>query len=97
DREFTKHIEGLPKEEGRALLQFLFEHSERVDFQCRFRWSQNAIAIWDNRCILHHAIWDYWPAERQGRRLSVVGEPPEAFLLDQDQAPTRAQQVKLTL
>ena len=97
DREFTKHIEGLPKEEGRALLQFLFEHSERVDFQCRFRWSQNAIAIWDNRCVLHHAIWDYWPAERQGRRISVVGEPPEAFLLDQDQAPTQAQQVKLTL
>ncbi|MEM7078880.1 MAG: TauD/TfdA family dioxygenase [Pseudomonadota bacterium] len=97
DREFTRHIEGLPKEEGRALLEFLFAHCERVDFQCRFRWTPNAIAIWDNRCVLHHAIWDYFPARRQGRRVSVEGEAPQAFFLAQDTAPDRAQQVKLTL
>jgi alpha-ketoglutarate-dependent taurine dioxygenase len=34
DREFTRHINDLPKAEGAALLDFLFEHSERVDFQC---------------------------------------------------------------
>ena len=82
DREFTKEIDDLPKEEGRALLQFLFNHVERVDFQCRFKWATNDIAIWDNRCVLHHAIWDYWPQERKGRRISVEGEQPLTWHLN---------------
>ncbi len=87
DREFTESINDLPKEEARALLEFLFEHSERANFQCRFRWTENAIAIWDNRAVLHHAMWDYWPAERKGHRISVKGERPEMWRLDHDQAP----------
>ena len=97
DREFTRSINDLPKEEGKALLGFLFEHTERADFQCRFRWSENAIAIWDNRCVLHHAMWDYWPAERHGRRISVVGERPQAWQLGVDKQPDGAfGKVKLT-
>ena len=88
DREFTKSMDDLPKEEGKALLEFLFNHVERVDFQCRFRWSENAIAIWDNRCALHHAMWDYYPEERKGRRISVVGEVPEAWRLETDPIPS---------
>ncbi len=95
DREFTVRINELPKEEGKALLAFLFDHVERVDFQCRFRWSTNAIAIWDNRAALHHAIWDYWPDERRGHRVSVVGERPIAWRLGTDQGRTAAT-VRLT-
>ncbi len=87
DREFTKRINDLPKEEGRALLAFLFEHTERVDFQCRFQWSENAIAIWDNRCVLHHALWDYWPQDREGHRVSVRGEKPQMWSLANDRIP----------
>ena len=98
DREFTKSIDGLPKEEGKALLEFLFNHVERVDFQCRFRWSENAIAIWDNRCALHHAMWDYYPEERSGRRVSVIGEAPLAWHLGSDQVPaSRFAAAKLTI
>jgi taurine dioxygenase len=98
DREFTKSINDLPKEEGKALLEFLFAHSERADFQCRFRWSQNAIAVWDNRCVLHHAMWDYWPQERQGRRISVVGERPIMWRLGEDDARQPEQSnVRLTI
>ena len=81
DREFTKKINELPKDEGRALLDFLFAHTERVDFQCRFQWTPNAIAIWDNRCVLHHALWDYWPEQRSGCRVTTVGEKPVAWRL----------------
>ena len=28
------------------------------------------------RCVLHHAIWDYWPGERSGHRITVRGERP---------------------
>lgn len=87
DREFTESINGVPKEEGRALLDFLFTHTERANFQCRFQWTENAIAIWDNRCALHHAMWDYWPHERRGRRISVRGETPIAWSLDSDEEP----------
>lgn len=87
DREFTESINDLPKEEAKALLEFLFEHVERANFQCRFRWSPNAIAVWDNRAVLHHAMWDYWPHERKGRRITVVGEKPIAWRLDDDRIP----------
>lgn len=87
DREFTESINDLPKEEGRAVLDFLFGHTERANFQCRFRWTENAIAIWDNRCVLHHAMWDYWPNERQGNRVTVQGEKPQPWRLDVDTVP----------
>ena len=96
DREFTHSINDLPKEEGRALLDFLFDHTERVAFQCRFVWSENAIAIWDNRCVLHHAMWDYWPAERRGHRVSVKGERPQMYHAGATSAHTPAN-VRLSL
>jgi taurine dioxygenase len=42
----------------------------------RFRWSENAIAFWDNRCAQHRAMWDYWPHTRAGTRVTVKGERP---------------------
>jgi len=73
---FTTRIVGLPADESAAVLDFLFRHVQRPDFQCRFRWRKDSIAFWDNRCTQHHAIWDYWPATRSGTRVTVRGEPP---------------------
>ena len=87
DRAYTKSINDLPKDEGKALLEFLLDHTERVDFQCRFRWSENAIAIWDNRCAMHHVLWDYWPQDREGHRISMVGERPVSWRLGVDEIP----------
>jgi taurine dioxygenase len=74
NRMFTTHIAGLSKGESDALLTFLFQHIERPEFQCRFRWQKNSIAFWDNRCVQHQAIWDYWPAERKGHRVTISAE-----------------------
>ena len=74
---FTQYITGIPAGESRALLDFLFEHVSRPHFQCRFRWRRNSVAMWDNRCTQHHAIWDYWPATRSGYRVTIQGETPE--------------------
>ena len=62
--------------ESRALLQLLFEHVSNPHFQCRFRWRANSIAFWDNRCVQHHAMWDYYPATRSGTRVTVAGDRP---------------------
>jgi taurine dioxygenase len=73
---FTRHIVGIPRDESDAILSYLYKHAENPLFQCRFRWSENAIAFWDNRCAQHRALWDYWPHTRAGTRVTVKGERP---------------------
>ena len=73
---FTTHINELSRDESRALLELLFRHQQRAEFQVRLTWTQNAIALWDNRCTQHFALWDYWPEERKGHRVTIKGERP---------------------
>jgi len=76
NRAFTTRINELKQAEGDALLQSLFDHCEQAEFQIRFRWEPNDVAFWDNRCTMHRAIWDYWPHERRGNRVSIKGDRP---------------------
>jgi len=76
NRTFTTQINELSEEESSAVLKMLFEHAESIQFQIRFRWSKNDMAFWDNRCCMHRAIWDYWPEERKGRRVTIKGDHP---------------------
>jgi taurine dioxygenase len=76
NRGFTTRIIELRKHESDALLDLLMRHSETPEFQCRFRWQPNSVAFWDNRCALHHAMWDYYPQRRHGYRVTVKGDRP---------------------
>ncbi len=76
NRGFTKRIMGLPRDESEGVLRYLFDHMENPLFQCRFRWQENSIAFWDNRCTQHRAMWDYWPHTRSGHRVTVQGNRP---------------------
>jgi taurine dioxygenase len=76
NRGFTTRIAGLEPDESDALLGFLLDHTEKVEFQIRFRWEKNDMAFWDNRCTMHRALWDYWPAERKGNRVTIRGDRP---------------------
>ena len=76
NRTFTTGIEGMSKYESSSILEFLFNHCEHVNFQIRYRWNKNDMAFWDNRCTMHRAIWDYWPNERKGRRVTIKGDKP---------------------
>ncbi|MCY4592176.1 MAG: TauD/TfdA family dioxygenase [Alphaproteobacteria bacterium] len=76
NRIFTQSIVGVTRQESRAILDFLFQHIARPDFQCRFRWEKDSVAFWDNRCTLHHAMWDYYPEVRQGYRVTIKGDRP---------------------
>jgi taurine dioxygenase len=49
---------------------------EQPDFQCRFTWRPNSIAMWDNRCVQHLATWDYFPETRHGYRVTLCGDKP---------------------
>ena len=62
-------------------LEKIFEHQARLDLTCRFRWTENAVAIWDNRSVQHYAISDFFPGrglgyERIMDRIAVEGDQP---------------------
>ena len=73
---FTQHIVGMDKDRSDALLKHLYRQAPVPEYQCRFRWSENAIAFWDNRASQHYAASDYWPAVRRMERVTVVGDRP---------------------
>ena len=73
---FTTRIRQLSRPESDAVLQFLYRHVETPEFQCRFRWRVNSVAFWDNRCVQHHTMWDYYPQRRHGHRVTIKGDRP---------------------
>ena len=78
---YTKKIIGLDKEESDAILNKIFEHQARLEFTCRFTWTENAVAIWDNRSVIHFAIADFYPGrglghERVMDRIAIEGDRP---------------------
>ncbi len=78
---YTKSIIGFDKIESDKLLNQIFKHQERLELTCRFKWTKNAIAIWDNRSVIHYAIADYFPDRGLGYRrvmdrIAIKGEIP---------------------
>ncbi len=71
---FTMHVEGLSSADSRRLLAYLFDHMTKPEFQVRFRWSADAVAIWDNRCTMHYALGDYGRARRIMHRVTVKND-----------------------
>ena len=76
---FIQEIDGLRGSESTALLNFLSQElAGRQDLQARFRWTQDAIAVWDNRAIAHAGPIDlaYIQGERLVNRTMVGGDLP---------------------
>ena len=76
NRFFTTHIVGVRKNESDAILEMLYRHIETPEFCMRFKWQPNSVAFWDNRCVQHHALWDYYPNKRYGHRVTICGDKP---------------------
>lgn len=58
------------------LLRYLQSQATIPEYQVRWRWTPNSVAIWDNRCTQHYAVQDYWPAVRKMERAGIVGDRP---------------------
>ena len=71
---YTSHITQLSRPESDALLDMLYAHMARTPLlHCRVRWQERTLVLWDNRSVQHHAVWDYFPHTREGRRIAVNG------------------------
>ena len=71
---YVHHFEGMSVEESQDLLEFLYTESTRPEYSCRFRWKNNSVAFWDNRCVQHLAIHDNHSATRRMQRTQIIGD-----------------------
>ncbi|WP_036554932.1 TauD/TfdA dioxygenase family protein [Nisaea denitrificans] len=72
----TVRFEGMTEEESAPILEFLFEHQIQPEFTCRFRWSEGAVAFWDNRAAMHYPVNDYHGYRRLMHRITLAGDRP---------------------
>jgi taurine dioxygenase len=59
-----------------ALLQYLIAQAQIPEYQVRWRWRPNDVAMWDNRSTQHYAVMDYPPCHRKMERAGIVGDTP---------------------
>jgi len=67
NKAWTTAIKDLLPHESAALLDMLKEHSLQDVFQCRVRWENRSLLLWDNRCVQHSPNSDYTEARRMLR------------------------------
>lgn len=74
---FTTGFVGMPPDESRPILDFLFRHATRPEFIYRHKWRVNDMMFWDNRCAMHYALADYdFSVRRHMHRTTIAGDSP---------------------
>jgi len=56
------------------LLRYLISQASIPEYQVRWRWKPNSIAIWDNRSTQHYAVMDYPACYRKMERAGIIGD-----------------------
>ena len=74
NQSFTRNIVNESQGQSDHVLQFLFHLIAKPEFQVRFHWENNSIAIWDNRITQHYAVCDYLPSFRHMQRITVSND-----------------------
>ena len=74
---FTRRFVEWSREESASVLDFLYRHSIREEFQARHHWHPGDLVMWDNRSMLHFAVHDHGDDPRVIHRLQVAGVRPE--------------------
>lgn len=73
---FTTAIDGVTEAESDALLTMLLTHIGSPAWQCRHRWTEGDLTMWDNRAVQHYAVPDY-TSRRIMHRLTIAGDEPK--------------------
>ncbi len=72
-RAFTERFVGWTRTESRPLLEYLFDHAIRPEYQARHHWRVGDLVMWDNRILQHFAVHDHADAPRRILRVQVAG------------------------
>ncbi|KAF9204837.1 hypothetical protein BGZ49_004792 [Haplosporangium sp. Z 27] len=74
---FTREINGVTDTESKWIIDYIDSLiSKKLQYQIRFHWKKNSVAIWDNRASYHTGVPDFRPYQRRGVRVTVSGEKP---------------------
>ncbi|KAF9354213.1 hypothetical protein BGX26_007965 [Mortierella sp. AD094] len=74
---FTREINGVTPSESKWIIDYIDTLiSKKLQYQIRFHWKKNSVAIWDNRNSYHTGVPDFRPYQRRGVRVTVSGEKP---------------------
>jgi len=75
-RRLFSYVNGLELADSEALLDELWAHAERAQFQWHHTWRVGDLVLWDNRCIMHHR--DAFPPEsrRVMHKTQTIGDRP---------------------
>lgn len=71
-------IDGMPDEEGQALIRRLGSEYARPEYQVRWQWQPGDMAIWDNRLVMHYGVPDQ-TTDRYLERISVTQGPIQSI------------------
>ncbi len=71
----TVRIHEMEEDESQNILQFLFHHVQKPEFQVRHRWEKDSVVFFDNRCTQHYAVPDY-DDRRVLHRVTIKGDRP---------------------
>ncbi|MDF3835244.1 TauD/TfdA family dioxygenase [Cupriavidus basilensis] len=58
------------------LLRYLISQAYIPEYQVRWRWEPDSVAIWDNSATQHYAVMDYPPCHRKMERAGIIGGKP---------------------
>jgi taurine dioxygenase len=79
----AESIEGMPYEEGRALIEEINALATPAHLIYSHQWTPGECIVWDNRCTLHRATpYDPRTERRVMRRCTINGDRPSDNLFD---------------
>lgn len=67
-------IKGMTGAESQPILDYLMKVATSPTITCRVVWRKGTLTLWDNRCLLHHAIGDYPDFGRITVRTTIAGD-----------------------
>jgi len=77
--QLTHGIDGMPDDEGAAVLDEIYAHCRNPNFIYWHQWQPGDLTFWDNRCVLHiadHKRLDDPTYIRHMHRTTIGGDTP---------------------
>jgi len=75
---YVEYINGMSHFESADLARYLCDEFKRPEYQCRWRWTDHSIAVWDNRAVQHYGVPNQL-TDRYLERTMAAGDKPLAY------------------
>ncbi len=73
---YTLGVEGLHKKESDSMLENLYRFLIKRSKKLVIEWKRGTLVMWDNRCVIHHAMGGYEGYDRLMFRVTIGEERP---------------------